>query len=148
MNKRILAMIIAVLCFLLSVGIVLYPAVSNYINAKYESVIQTTYEENVALAEDTELQKLLEEAHAYNLSISPGAVSEDAYSRDSLILASQGYDQMLCISATGIMGYVDIPAIDVYLPIYHGTDSETLEKGVGHLLALPCRLVEIPPTQY
>ncbi len=31
------------------------------------------------------------------------------------------------------MGSVEIVSIDVYLPIYHGTDSESLEKGAGHL---------------
>lgn len=134
MNKRILAIAAAILCFLLAVGIILYPAVSNYINNKYQSVIQTSYEENVAQAEDHELEEMLENANAYNRSIAPGAVSEDTYSRDALMNASEGYDAQLCISATGIMGYVEIPAIDVYLPIYHGTDSETLEKGIGHLL--------------
>lgn len=134
MNKRILAIAAAVLCFLLAVGIILYPAISNYVNDKYQSVIQTSYEENVAQAEDTELKAMLESANAYNQSIAPGTVSEDTYSRESLLTASEGYDEQLCISATGIMGYVDIPSIDVYLPIYHGTDSETLEKGIGHLL--------------
>ena len=134
MNRRILAIIIAVLCFLLAVGIILYPAVSNYVNSKYQSVIQTSYEENVAQTDDAELQEMLDNAAAYNLSIAPGAISEDTYSRDSLIHASKDYRDQLCVTATGIMAYVDIPKIDVYLPIYHGTDSETLEKGIGHLL--------------
>lgn len=134
MNKRILAMTAAVICFLLAVGIILYPAVSNYINEKYESVIQTSYEENIAQAEDTTLKEILENARSYNRAISPGAVSDDTYSRESLMTASQGYEKQLCVSTTGVMGYVEIPVIDVYLPIYHGTDSEILEKGIGHLL--------------
>ena len=120
--------------FLLAVGIILYPAVSNYVNEKYESVIQTSYEENIAQAEDTALKEILENARSYNRAISPGAVSDDTYSRESLMTASQGYEKQLCVSTTGVMGYVEIPVIDVYLPIYHGTDSETLEKGIGHLL--------------
>ena len=134
MNQRLLAIIIAVLCFFLAVGILLYPAVSNYVNDKYQSVIQTSYEENVAQTDNAKLQEMLEDAVAYNLSIAPGAVSEDTYSRESLINASQDYENLLCVTATGIMAYVDIPKIDLYLPIYHGTDSETLEKGIGHLL--------------
>lgn len=134
MNRRILAIIIAGLCFILAVGIILYPAVSNYVNDKYQSVIQTSYEENVAQTDDAKLQEMLESAVAYNHSIAPGTVGDDTYSRESLIHASQEYEDQLCVTATGIMAYVDIPQIDVYLPIYHGTDSETLEKGIGHLL--------------
>ena len=98
MNKRILAMTAAVICFLLAVGIILYPAVSNYINEKYESVIQTSYEENIAQAEDTTLKEILENARSYNRAISPGAVSDDTYSRESLMTASQGYEKQLCVS--------------------------------------------------
>ena len=97
-------------------------------------MIQTAYEENVAQTDDSKLQKMLEEAYTYNLSIAPGAHDADTYSRDALINASQEYDEQLCVTATGIMAYVEIPKINIYLPIYHGTDSETLEKGIGHLL--------------
>lgn len=134
MKQRILAIIIAGFCFLLAVGIILYPAISNYVNDRFQSVIQTAYEENVAQTDDSKLREMLNNAAAYNLSIAPGTVSEDTYSRESLIHASQEYEDQLCVTATGIMAYVEIPKIDVYLPIYHGTDSETLEKGIGHLL--------------
>lgn len=134
MKRRILATAIAVLCFIAAVGIILYPAVSNYVNAKYRSEIRTNYEEDMAQTDNTELEALHERAIAYNISIAPGAVSSETYSQESLRSAAESYDEQLSVAATGIMGYVDIPSIHVYLPIYHGTDSETLENGIGHLL--------------
>lgn len=134
MKRRILAILFASVCFLVALGIILYPAVSNYVNSKYQSVIQTAYEENVAQTDDSKLRQMLEGAKAYNLSIAPGSHDADTYSRDALINASQEYGKQLCVTATGIMAYVEIPKIKVYLPIYHGTDSKTLEKGIGHLL--------------
>ncbi len=47
---------------------------------------------------------------------------------------SHNYDSLLNLGGNGIMGYIEIPCIQVNLPIYHGTDTETLERGVGHLL--------------
>lgn len=43
------------------------------------------------------------------------------------------YAEMLAVDSTEVMGTVEIPCIDVMLPIYHGTKQSTLEKGVGHL---------------
>ena len=48
--------------------------------------------------------------------------------------ASQDYDDQLNIAGNGIMGYVEIPKISVNLPIYHGTENDSLERGIGHLL--------------
>lgn len=58
----------------------------------------------------------------------------DAFSQDAILYASQDYESQLNIAGNGIMGYVEIPAIGVTLPIYHGTGADTLERGIGHLL--------------
>lgn len=71
-------------------------------------------------------------AIAYNLAITPGTAN--AYSEESLLSAAENYDSQLNIAGNGIMGYVEIPKIQVNLPIYHGTDAEVLDRGVGHLL--------------
>ena len=52
----------------------------------------------------------------------------------ALLEASVDYESQLDPSGNGIMGYIEIPRISVNLPIYHGTDSDTLERGAGHLL--------------
>ena len=132
--KRIIATCLAVLCFLSAVGIMLYPMVSSYVNEKYRSEIQTVYEEQVQQKDDIAIQEAWERAVTYNEAIIPGATDLDAYSKEAILAASRDYDAMLNITGSGIMGYVEIPKLDVYLPILHGTGSDSLERGVGHLV--------------
>ena len=85
-------------------------------------------------ADDGTLQESWDCAVAYNSTITPGTTDADAYSQEALTAASQNYDTQLNIAGNGMMGYVEIPKIDVNLPIYHGTGSDSLDRGVGHLL--------------
>ena len=78
--------------------------------------------------------KAKELAVAYNEAIQPGAQLSDAFSNEALLWASEDYKNQLNVTGNGIMGYVNIPSLNIHLPIYHGTDSKTLEKGIGHLL--------------
>ena len=114
--KRILANCLAVLCFLAAVGIMLYPVVSSYVNEKYRSEIQTVYEEQVQQKDDSAIREAWEQAVAYNEAITPGTMESDAYSKEAILAASQDYDAMLNITGNGIMGDVEIPKLDVYLP--------------------------------
>lgn len=134
MKKKVLAIACAALVFLMALGLTLYPLISSYVNEKYRSEIHTQYEEVIKQADDTELIEAREAAHAYNRSITPGTVEDDSYSREAIMGASDGYDELLNLAENGTMGYVEIPRISVNLPIYHGTESESLERGIGHLL--------------
>ena len=125
-------MLFAVVLFLLALGLTLYPVISNYVNQKYASQIQTEYQEIVEQADDSEIQEVKEKAHAYNLALVPGAT--DAYSQEGLLAAAEDYDAQFNIAGNGIMGYVEIPKISVNLPIYHGAENDSLERGIGHLL--------------
>lgn len=131
MKKKIITICAAVL-FLTALGLTLYPLISNYVNQKYASEIQTAYQELIQQMDDSILQEAKQRAVAYNLAITPGTA--DAYSEESLLSAAEDYDSQLNIAGNGIMGYVVIPKIQVNLPIYHGTDAEVLDRGVGHLL--------------
>lgn len=135
MNKRKrIPTIAAAACFLLAVGITLYPAISSYVNEKYRSEIHTKYVEVMEQTDDHTLQLAREQALAYNKAITPGTTMGNGYTREALLTASENYENQLNIAGNGIMGYIEIPAIEVNLPIYHGTGSDTLERGVGHLL--------------
>ena len=131
MKKKIITICAAVLS-LTALGLTLYPLISNYVNQKYASEIQTAYQELIQQMDDSILQEAKQRAVAYNLAITPGTA--DAYSEESLLSAAEDYDSQLNIAGNGIMGYVVIPKIQVNLPIYHGTDAEVLDRGVGHLL--------------
>ena len=131
MKKKIITICAAVL-FLTALGLTLYPLISNYVNQKYASEIQTAYQDLIQQTDDSVLQEAKQRAVTYNLAITPGTA--DAYSEEALVSAAEDYDSQLDIAGNGIMGYVGIPKIQVNLPIYHGTDAEVLDRGVGHLL--------------
>ena len=131
LKKKVIT-ICATVLFLTALGLTLYPLISNYVNQKYASEIQTAYQELIQQTDDSVLQEAKRRAIAYNLAITPGTA--DAYSEEALLSASENYENQLDITWNGIMGYVEIPKIQVNLPIYHGTDAEVLDRGVGHLL--------------
>lgn len=110
-------MIFAVVLLLIGVGVLAYPPVSDYVNRLHGSYAIQTLQEQVGQATDTQLAEQRRLAQSYNADPSQSAV---------------GYRDILDYGG-GIMGYIDIPSIDVHLPIYHGVDSDVLAKGVGHL---------------
>ena len=122
------------MAFLLALGLTLYPVISNYVNQKYASQIHTAYQEVMEQIDDSALREAKERAVSYNHSLIPGASTENAYSQEGLLAASADYDSQLNLAGNGIMGYVEIPKISVNLPIYHGTENDSLERGIGHLL--------------
>ena len=130
MKRKTTILTTSILVFLTALGITLYPIISNYVNHKYASKIYTEYEEMIQNVDDTSLKDARRLAEQYNNALAPVS----AYEQESLSEASQNYDTLLNMGGNGIMGYVEIPSIQVNLPIYHGTDSETLERGIGHLL--------------
>ena len=124
---------VAIITFLLALGITLYPIISSRYNEQHQSEIHVSYQEQMEQADTTAIDEARELAVQYNQAILEG-VKEDAFEHEALLWASEDYEHQLNITGNGIMGYVEIPSIRVTLPIYHGTDDKTLEKGVGHLL--------------
>lgn len=133
-RRQILSILAAVVVFLLALGLMLYPIISTRINARYASEIQTTYEAVIEDTDNSELMAAKEAAIAYNEAITPGATDTEAYSQEALLAASQDYESLLNIAGDGIIGYVQIPKISVQLPVYHGTNNDSLDRGIGHLL--------------
>ena len=133
MKRRYIRIVIAGIIFLLALLLTLYPVISNLYNQEHQSLIKTEYEEVVAQTDTAEFDRIRKLAVAYNKAITPGTAGE-TYSQEAILAASEDYDSQLNLSGSGIMGYVKIPKIQVELPIYHGTDSDTLEVGIGHLL--------------
>lgn len=132
--KQKFTIIIAVCAFILALAITLYPIISTRYNARHQSQIYVDYQAQLTQTDNTALQTALQAAIAYNTAIQPGVQHRDAFSQDALRRAANDYDDLLNMGDRGIMGYVEIPNICVKLPIYHGTENATLEKGVGHLL--------------
>ncbi len=125
--------ILSVLLFFSALALTLYPLVSNYVNQRYASEIHTTYQAVMEQTDTAALEEAKAQAEAYNTAIRPGSTTQ-AYSEEALIAASTDYESLLNITGDGTMGYVEIPKIEVLLPIYHGTSADSLERGIGHLL--------------
>ena len=112
-----------------AVAVTAYPMIANYVNDKYQSTIRTEYAQEVEEMDVSEILEAQESAIAYNESLLP-----IRYDREALHAAAESYNELLNLHGSGLMGYVEIPIIDVNLPIYHGTSEEVLQKGIGHLL--------------
>ena len=124
-----------ILSGLAALCITVYPLVGNYLSDRNRSTVLTEYTAAVEEMDAGNIDDFLAAARAYNESLMPGVLSiENVFTRQGQEYAAEDYYGLLNIDANGIMGYVEIPKISVYLPIYHGTDAATLEKGVGHLI--------------
>ena len=119
--------ILAAACGIAALGLMLYPLAGELLSEKYHSDIETTYTAAIADTDDAELTAQREAAEQYNAMLSGAAITEGGASAPPLAYAEQ-------LTVGGIMCYVDIPKINVYLPVQHGTGAETLEKSVGHVV--------------
>ncbi len=126
--KRHFTTVLLLLILLIGLALILYPTVSNWWNSFHASKAISDYAEQVATLDDDQYEELWEEAIAYNRSmmISAGCFVPTEEQK-------QKYSQVLKLGDSGVMGSIDIPSIDVSLPIYHGTDEAILQVAVGHL---------------
>ncbi len=127
--KKILPTILIGLLFIVGVGVMAYPTVSDWWNARIQTRAVASYNEAVASLPEEDYSSMLEAAKEYNERLSAAGVNE-AFLHPELI---PGYEETLDVTGTGIMGTITIDKIDVNLPIYHGTSSEVLARGAGHL---------------
>ena len=118
---------IAATLFIVAGLLLIFPWVSRIINNKYHSDVETTYTAAVAGTDDAELTAQRQVAEQYNAMLANATISEGGASAPPLAYAEQ-------LTVGGVMAYVDIPQIGVYLPVQHGTGAETLEKSVGHVV--------------
>ena len=126
--KRHMITIVLIVAFLGGLGLLLYPTVSDWWNSHHQSRAVSTYMEAVAQIDDNRYDQIWNEAHAYNAELARKEM--DFKLNDEQL---EAYNSLLNITGNGIMGYVDIPAINVTLPIYHGTDESVLQIAIGHI---------------
>lgn len=131
MQLRSIAPIAAALTlFLGGAAVFCYPAISNYLNQKNQTRVVQHYEQTVTAQDDALLAEEWAKAEEYNENLAGDPV-HDPFVPGSGYALPDNYLDVLNID--GVMGRITIPKIGVDLPIYHGTDAETLEKGVGHI---------------
>ncbi len=127
--------IIQVLIILIGVALLAYPWVANYINEHAARSTISTYEDKVKNTDKKEREEILERARRYNEKLaSSHVVLTDPFAGSSDGgISEKEYYQLLNLDNSGVMCSLEIPSIDVDLPVYHGTSDSVLEKGVGHL---------------
>lgn len=120
------------LLFLIGLSILLYPMVSDAWNRYRDSLLISNYSSSVSSDDNSEkIDSMWKAAQEYNEQIKQESVPDAFSVRDGQ--TDSTYESLLNLNGDGMMGYVEIPVIDVSIPIYHYTTDESLEKGAGHL---------------
>ena len=119
--------LLAAACGVAALGLLLYPLAGELVSEKYHSDVETTYTAAIEDTDAAELTAQREAAEQYNAMLSGATITEGGASAPPL-----AYDEQLMVG--GVMAYVGIPKINIYLPIQHGTDADTLERAAGHVV--------------
>lgn len=120
--------IVLVLVFLAGLSLLLYPTVSNAYNSWLQSRAVAEYTAQTDRMDQQIYEREMEKAQTFNTELlnreNPFTLPEEMLAR---------YNETLAVTDGGIMGYIKIPAVDVTLPIAHGTSDEVLKDKIGHL---------------
>lgn len=114
---------------LIGLALVLYPIFSNILMSKTQTKVISTYDEMISNMEKEQIEAEKEKARLYNERLS----SENAIKIDMENGEDENLSYMNVLNIGDIMGYISIPKIEAYLPIYHGTSENVLQSGVGHV---------------
>ena len=120
--------ILLILILLIGLSLMLYPSFADWWNSFHSSRAIASYVEQVANIDDAQYEELWDAAWDYNQSL--------LHRPNDFLLSDEQqeiYKSLLDFGGNGIMGYIEIPMIDVMLPIYHGTKESVLQIAVGHL---------------
>lgn len=128
MKRKKLTTIVLVIAFITGLSLLLYPKFSNYWNSLHQTKEIKQYVDNVAEIDLEKYAAILESAREYNHRLSE---RDNVYRLTEEL--SRSYYEQLNVGGSGVMGYIDIPAIGVSLPIYHGTSKAVLQSSVGHV---------------
>lgn len=126
--KKHFSTLLLIVIFVVGLGLILYPTLSDYWNSFHQSKAISLYSESVADMDKEAYEKILNAAKAYNKNIADRGIKWTFTEEEE-----KEYEQVLKIDETSAMGYIDIPKIDCKLTIYHGTNEMVLHTGVGHM---------------
>lgn len=119
--------IILLITFFIGLSVLLYPSISSYWNSKTQSEAIVDYESILSQYKPEDYTAIFAEADAYNQQLSQ--LSDPITEHNRLA----GYNDILNLTGTGMIGYITIPKISQELPVYHGTSDGVLSVAVGHL---------------
>lgn len=124
--------LILILIFTVGLSIFLYPIISDAINSRHQTYAVNRYEEEAAKISQQEKEKIKEEAQAFNQSLQVDSLEAgDPFSGEKTEETAVSYIDMLSLGET--LGHIEIPKINVDLPIYRGISEKVLQKGIGYI---------------
>lgn len=134
--KKILQIIIVPVIFLAGLSLLLYPLVSNEWNNYRQNRLISSYDNQVA--EQTEAGAIdyneeWTQAISYNEALKPYILPDSFANAEHSDEPDEQYLSCLNLTGDGMMGYVQIPKINIKIPIYHTVDDEVLQVAAGHL---------------
>lgn len=131
-SRRGISAAIGLLCLLIGAGAAGYPLIRNVI-LEYQAAGEIKkYEEVLQQQESEQLKEMLAQARVYNASLVDGSdTGGDETDAQASAVSVVTYNDLLAV--TDAIGYLEIPKLNIYLPIYHGLEEETLQKGIGHI---------------
>jgi sortase A len=123
--------ILLVLVMVAGVTVALYPLVSDYWNSVHQSRVVADYNKMISSHDAQDFTSYFEAADAYNQTLLTTATPFDI---DNWTDAQKAeYNNLLSVDGNQVMATLDIPKINVWLPVYHGTDESVLQVGIGHI---------------
>ena len=125
---------LAALAFLLGAALIAYPYVSDALHKRVQAQVTSTQTSTVEKTDTSKLDAERQKAIDYNNRLlASRTVVTDPFDPNTQEVTNKEYKSLLNLAGDGVMGTVNIPKIGLSIPIYHGTDDEELQKGVGHL---------------
>ncbi len=121
--KTAAAVFCGIILLIAGICVLMYPSVSDYYNRRHQTEVINSYAEQISAEDKTVLDSMWEQAQEYNAELKETGVPPENY-----------FD---ILNVGGVMGYIEIPKISVYLPVYHTACEDVLQKGVGHIEASP-----------
>lgn len=133
MKKKVVKVVLIV-GFIIGLVISLYPLISNMYAKKSQMSVITNYQKEIDNSNEQRIVQEKDLANTYNRKLNQTVILSDPFDPNAISMADEKYYEILNFTDDNVMAYIKIPRIDVNLPIYHGTDSEHMLKGVGHLV--------------
>ena len=134
--KKYLKKMIIVFIFLSGLSLLLYPMISNKWNDYRQKQLITGYDKTVKEAQQAgriDYEEDWKKARAYNEALLPAILPDSFAVAASSEEPDREYMSCLNLTGDGMMGYVEIPKINIKIPVYHTVSTEILEKAAGHL---------------
>ncbi|MBQ9067994.1 MAG: class C sortase, partial [Eggerthellaceae bacterium] len=127
--KKVIGNIVTALILIVGLGVLLYPTISDYWNARLQGQAIGVYERAISEMSENDLSAISDNAHAYNDDIA----ARGSYIHEMSAQELDEYNSLLNVGGSGMMGHIEIEKLGVDLPLYHTVDEAVLQVGVGHI---------------